>query len=197
MSTGSPLDHIVQHPIHQTPADFGPLTPEGVITWFSDHISMILLGGILLMLVLPMSLRRKRSGDAIDRMVPAGFSNFIEVICQYLREEVARPILQEHTDHRFRGPMYALGFARIVTHYVCHYAWLEDGILLDGATALAGIRAILIDGRHDPQTPATAEELARLLPLAQHIIVENASHAASNLNIASELVRATNRFAVA
>jgi F-type H+-transporting ATPase subunit a len=98
VSTGGPLDHIVQHPIHQTSADFGPLTPEGVITWFSDHISMILLGGILLMLVLPLSLRRKKSGSDIDRMVPAGFSNFIEVICQYLREEVARPILHEYTD---------------------------------------------------------------------------------------------------
>jgi F-type H+-transporting ATPase subunit a len=98
VSTGSPLDHIVQHPIRQTEADFGLLTPEGVITWFSDHISMILLGGVLLMLVLPLSLRRKKSGDAIDQMVPGGFSNFIEVICQYLREEVARPILEEHTD---------------------------------------------------------------------------------------------------
>jgi proline iminopeptidase len=98
---------------------------------------------------------------------------------------------------RFRDPVYALGFARIVTHYVRHYAWLQDGVLLDGTTALAGIRAILIDGRHDPQTAATAEELARRLPLAQHVIVENASHAATNLNIASELVRATDRFATA
>ena len=98
---------------------------------------------------------------------------------------------------RFRDPVYALGFARIVTHYVCHYGWLEDGILFDGITALTEIRAILIDGRHDPQTTATAEELARLLPLSQHVIVENASHAASNLNIASELVCATNRFATA
>jgi len=98
VSTGSPLDHIVQHPILQVEADFGLLTPEGVITWFSDHISMILLGGVLLMLVLPLSLRRKKGGDEIDRMVPAGFSNFIEVICEYLREQVARPILEEHTD---------------------------------------------------------------------------------------------------
>jgi proline iminopeptidase len=96
---------------------------------------------------------------------------------------------------RFRDAGYAIGFARIVTHYVRHYAWLEDGVLLDGTTALANTPAILIDGRHDPQTTATAEELARRLPLAHHIIVENASHAASNTNITSEVVRATNRFA--
>ena len=98
VSTGSPLDHIVQHPIVQTEADFGPLTPEGVITWFSDHISMILLGGLVLMLFFPLTIRRRKSGDEIDRMVPGGFTNFIEVICNYLREEVARPILEEHTD---------------------------------------------------------------------------------------------------
>lgn len=97
---------------------------------------------------------------------------------------------------RFRDSAYALAFARIVTHYVIHDAWLEDGALLDGAKAVAGIRAILIDGRHDPQTMATAEELVRLLPLAEHVIVENASHAASNTHMASELVRATNHLAV-
>ena len=97
--------------------------------------------------------------------------------------------------HRFRDSVYALGFARIVTHYVRHNAWLEDRVLLDGITALAGTRTVLIDGRHDPQTTATAQELVRRLPLAQHVIVENASHAASNANISAELVRATNRFA--
>jgi proline iminopeptidase len=96
---------------------------------------------------------------------------------------------------RFRDSAYALGFARIVTHYVRHYAWLEDRVLLNGAAVLSGTPIILIDGRHDPQTTATGEELARLLPLARHVIVDNASHAASDTNIASELVCATNRFA--
>jgi len=96
---------------------------------------------------------------------------------------------------RFRDSAYALGFARIVTHYVRNYAWLEDGVLLEGAAALANIPAILVDGRHDPQTTATAEELTRRLSLARHVIVEDASHAATNTNIASQLVGATNRFA--
>jgi proline iminopeptidase len=96
---------------------------------------------------------------------------------------------------RFRDPAYALAFARIVTHYVLHDAWLADGSLLAGAAVLADTPVILVDGRHDPQTTATAEELARLLPLAEHVIVENASHAAGNPGIAAELVRASNRFA--
>lgn len=98
MSTGNPLDHIVQHPIKTVPAEAGPLTPEGVVTLFSDHISMILVAGILLMLVFPLSIRRRKEGDEIDRLVPTGFANFLEVICQYLREHVAGPILEEHTD---------------------------------------------------------------------------------------------------
>jgi proline iminopeptidase len=96
---------------------------------------------------------------------------------------------------RFRDPAYALAFARLVTHYARHHAWLEDGVLLEGAAALRRTPAILIDGRHDPQTTATAEELIRRLPLARHIIVEDASHAASNPNMASEILHATNRFA--
>ena len=95
---------------------------------------------------------------------------------------------------RFRDSAYALAFARLVTHYVRHDAWLEDRVLLDGASLLADIPTLLIDGRHDPQTTATAEELVRRWPLADHIVVEHASHAASDPNMASQLVRATNRF---
>ncbi len=99
MSTGSPLDHIVQHPIKQVEADLGPLTPEGAVTLFSDHISMILLSFFVLALFLPLSLRRKRKErDELDALVPTGFANMMEVTCQYLREDVARPLLEEHTD---------------------------------------------------------------------------------------------------
>ena len=98
MSTGDPLSHIVQHPIKQVEVEPGLLTPDGLLTVFSDHISMILLAGVLLMLFLPLSVRRKKTGDAVDQLVPSGFGNFLEVICQYLRENVAQPILEQHTD---------------------------------------------------------------------------------------------------
>lgn len=50
---------------------------------------------------------------------------------------------------RFRDPAYAMAFARIVTHYVRHNAWLEDGIVLRGTDALADIPGILVNGRFD------------------------------------------------
>lgn len=40
---------------------------------------------------------------------------------------------------RFTDPAYALSFARIVTHYVRHDAWLEEGALLRNAAALDSI----------------------------------------------------------
>ncbi len=94
----SPLSHVVQHPLVQRPLDAGPLTPEGKVTLFSDHISSILLAAVLLVLVLPRTLRRRRGKDEIDALVPTGFRNAIEAICHYLREEVARPALGPHTD---------------------------------------------------------------------------------------------------
>jgi proline iminopeptidase len=97
---------------------------------------------------------------------------------------------------RFTNPTYALAFARIVTHYMSHHAWLEDGSLLRGAKALADIPGILVNGRFDFQAPiANAWELHRVWPRAELVIVENAGHAPSSPGITQELIRATDRFA--
>jgi len=97
---------------------------------------------------------------------------------------------------RFDDPKYALAFARIVTHFVRHNAWLEDEDLLSGAKLLADIPGILINGRFDFQAPvATAWELHRVWARSELVIVEDACHAASSPGISNELVRATDRFA--
>ena len=95
---GSPLDHVLPHPIEQVPADLGLLTPEGHITVMSDQISMMILAGLLLTLFLPPLMRRRAGEDEVGRLVPTGFGNMMEFVCEYLRQEVARPVLQEHTD---------------------------------------------------------------------------------------------------
>lgn len=97
-SGSSPLEHVVQHPLVQREADWGFLTPEGVVTLLSDHIVMLLLAGLLLTLLLPPLARRRRGGDAIGRLLPGGFANFLESVCQYFRKEVAEPALGAHTD---------------------------------------------------------------------------------------------------
>ena len=97
---------------------------------------------------------------------------------------------------RFSDPTYALAFARLVTHYVRHNAWLEDGRLLRDADSLAAIPGILVNGRFDFQAPiANAWELSRAWPGAELVIVDAAGHAAGNPGITQELIRATDRFA--
>ncbi len=98
---------------------------------------------------------------------------------------------------RFTDPDYALAFARLVTHYVRHNAWLEDGVLLRGAGALADIAGILVNGRFDFQAPlANAWELKRVWPRAELVVVPDAGHG-GNENLDRELARATDRFAAA
>jgi proline iminopeptidase len=97
---------------------------------------------------------------------------------------------------RFTSPTFAMAFARIVTHYVRHNAWLEDGILLRNAGALADIPGIMVNGRFDFQAPiANAWALKRAWPRAELVVVDDAGHAADNPSITQELIRATDRFA--
>ena len=95
---------------------------------------------------------------------------------------------------RFRDSRFALAFARLVTHYVRHNAWLEDGSLLQGAAALAETPGMLVNGRFDFQAPiANAWELNRAWPRAELAIVDDAGHAA-DAEISEQLVRATDRY---
>lgn len=97
---------------------------------------------------------------------------------------------------RFKDPTYAMAFARIVTHYVRHNAWLEDGRLLRDAGALAHVSGIMVNGRFDVQAPIGNEwELSRAWPRAQLVIVDDAGHAASHQGITQELIGATDHFA--
>ncbi len=97
---------------------------------------------------------------------------------------------------RFRDPAYAMAFARIVTHYVRHNAWLEDGSLLRDAGAIAGISGIMVNGRFDLQAPiGWAWDLKRAWPGARLVIVGDAGHDASNAGITRELIHATIQFA--
>ncbi len=96
---------------------------------------------------------------------------------------------------RFTDPKFALAFARLVTHYVRHDAWIENGSLLRDASVLAGIPGILVNGRFDFQAPiANAWELKRVWPRAELVIIDDAGHAADNARITNELIRATDRF---
>ena len=97
---------------------------------------------------------------------------------------------------RFTDPAFAMAFARLVTHYVRHDAWLEDGSLLRDADSLAGIPGIIVNGRFDFQAPiAWAWDLNRVWLRAELVVVDNAGHAGDDPGIMQELVRSTDQFA--
>lgn len=97
---------------------------------------------------------------------------------------------------RFNDPAFRMSFARLVTHYVHHNAWLEDGVLLRNAQTLANIPGVLVSGRYDLQAPiGWAYDLKRAWPRAELVIVDNAGHDPSNALVTEQLIRATNQFA--
>lgn len=98
-ATGNnPLSHVLPHPIETAPADLGILTPQGEITLLSDQIVMMIVAGVLLMLVIPRAIRKRRKEGETGKYVLTGLGNGIEAICTYFRDEVARPALGPYTD---------------------------------------------------------------------------------------------------
>lgn len=107
----NPLEHVVPHPIKKVPfpTDLGFLTPDGKVTFLSDQIVMMILGGILVSIVVPWMVRGRRAKSGVDAMVPGKGANFVEMICQYFRKEVAEPHLGEYAD-RFIGFIWTAFF---------------------------------------------------------------------------------------
>jgi proline iminopeptidase len=66
---------------------------------------------------------------------------------------------------RYADEHFRIGFARLVTHYFSHAAWLDEDELLGNASRLAGIQGVLVHGRLDlAGPPDVAWELARAWP---------------------------------
>jgi F-type H+-transporting ATPase subunit a len=80
----NPLEHVVAHELFR-------FEVFGYTVIFSNHMFIITLAALLLMIFLPLSLRCKS-------LVRTGFGNLIEAVCMFVREDVARPFLGEHTD---------------------------------------------------------------------------------------------------
>jgi len=92
---------------------------------------------------------------------------------------------------------YARAFARIESHYFVHEGWLSpEQQILPNMKTIAHIPGVIVQGRYDVICPpGTAIALADAWPAAKLRIVEDAGHALSEPGIASELLRAADRFA--
>ncbi|MGH3791757.1 MAG: prolyl aminopeptidase [Pseudonocardiaceae bacterium] len=122
-----------------------------------------------------------------------------------VREQAARDwcdwedaVVSLEENHQPR-PRYAdarvrMAFARIVTHYFHHHAWLADGVLLREAGRLAGIPGVLVHGRLDlGGPPMTAWELAQAWPDAELHLVKTGHTGGPEM--AAHLIAATDCFA--
>jgi F-type H+-transporting ATPase subunit a len=146
----SPLKPIV--PVKLFDLTIGPYTVP-----VSNHMFTIALAFVILIILLPIAVYPKR-------LAPKGLQNLVEAICVFLREEVARPALHEHTD-RFIGFIWTMFFfiltlnllglipteaiIHVATHKENHFGgpataniWITGGLAAVTfiVTHLAGIR---------------------------------------------------------
>jgi proline iminopeptidase len=98
-------------------------------------------------------------------------------------------------NRRYEDPDFRLAFARLVTHYWRHHAWLEDGSLLEHADRLAGIPGVLVHGRLDLSGPPDiAWRLSQAWPDSELILIELGGHGVDRPEAIEALVGATDRF---
>ena len=81
----NPLTHVVPHGLFGT-------------EYINNHMLMQVVAVGLLLWILPRAVRAQPRGDVVEDLTPHGLANFFEAICSYLRTQVARPVLGEHTD---------------------------------------------------------------------------------------------------
>ena len=71
------------------------ITPHGVTQvggyTITNHVMMLFVSSIVLLIAMPIAARAKG-------IVPSGFRNLIEAVLQFLREDMARPVLGHLTD---------------------------------------------------------------------------------------------------
>jgi len=89
----NPMTHVLPHPMH---FDIGPMH-------VTNQMFMAGVAAILILLIFPILFRKA----AIE--APTGAKNFFESILEFLRVEVFRPALKEHTD-RFVPFLWTLFF---------------------------------------------------------------------------------------
>lgn len=100
-------------------------------------------------------------------------------------------------DTRYDDPKFRMAFARLVTHYWHHAAFLEDGALLRDAGRLAGIPGVLIHGRMDLSSPLdVAWQLSQAWPDSRLIVIDDAGHGTGEPGMREAVLAAIDGFAV-
>ena len=91
LASADPLSHVLPHEVLHVGG-------QGV----SNQLLMLLVSALLMLIVFPLVARSKD-------LVPRGARNFFESILQFIREQVARPVLHDATD-RFMPILWTVFF---------------------------------------------------------------------------------------
>jgi proline iminopeptidase len=174
-------------------------TTRREVEWLTDHAGRFF----------PEAWRRFRDGaqlkagerivDAYARLLadqdPAVREAAAKAWCAWEDAHVA--LSPDHRpDARYEAPRFRMAFARLVTHYFRHAAWLEDGELVRAARGFGDIPAVLIHGQLDLSSPPdVAFELSQAWPNCRLVRIPDIGHGARDARMARALVEATDRFA--
>src|SRR5438105_14329432 len=98
LASADPLDHVLPHPMH---IRIGP--------WDVNNQMVMAVVAAFLVLFVFINLFPKKYIERARTEAPSGTRNFFESILEFLRVEVIRPALKEHTD-RFVPFLWTLFF---------------------------------------------------------------------------------------
>jgi len=174
-------------------------TTRAEVEWITRHMRRFF----------PAQWERFRDGAGTDENLAAAYHRLLHDPDPAVRERAAIDWCawedahvsihgDEEPEPRYQDPAFRMCFARLVTHYWSHAAWLEDGILIRDATRLSGIPGVLVHGRLDVSGPPDiAWELSRNWPDAELILIDDAGHGAGHPAMSEAIIDATDRFATA
>src|SRR5690349_5987893 len=146
LAAADPIDHVLTHKLGWR---IGPFD-------VTNQMFMAVVAAVLMLLVFPALFARARPE------APSGSRNFFEAILEFLRVEVFRPALKEHTD-RFVPFLWTLFFfilfcnllglipineiVKVLTNRDAHFAGTATGpITTTGALALCAVLCIHANG---------------------------------------------------
>ncbi len=102
------LDHVLPHRFGKSlfhwnvdwtsPLNIVTVTPHD--TYFTNQMLMTLVAAAIMLVIFPMLGRRYAVVQAggVERSVPTGLTNLVEAVLQFIRNDVARPVLGHRTD---------------------------------------------------------------------------------------------------
>jgi F-type H+-transporting ATPase subunit a len=89
LALSDPLEHVLPHRYFGIPIHF---LGFNATFWVTNQIIMMLVASILMLIIFPAMFGRPNT-DA-----PSGWKNFFEFLCEFMRNEVFRPVLKDFTD---------------------------------------------------------------------------------------------------